>query len=68
MRGIAREKSNRIVEVLVSVVKPRRLMLGKIIGVGLSALVQLSAWSIIVGAGFWFFQNYVFSEFFISDE
>ena len=68
MRGIAREKSNRIIEVLVSVVKPRRLMLGKILGVGLSALVQLFAWSIIVGIGFWFFQNYVFSEFFISDE
>ncbi len=68
MRGIAREKSNRIVEVLVSVVKPRRLMLGKILGVGLSALTQLFAWSIFIGIGFWFFQNYVFSEFFISDE
>lgn len=68
LRGIASEKSNRIVEVLVSVVKPWQLMLGKIIGIGFAAMIQLFFWLGIIGLGFWIFQNYVFTEFFISDE
>jgi ABC-2 type transport system permease protein len=35
MRGVIEEKTNRIVEVIVSSVKPFQLMLGKIIGVAL---------------------------------
>ncbi|MDC0460565.1 ABC transporter permease, partial [Crocinitomicaceae bacterium] len=68
LRGISREKSNRIVEVLVSVVKPRQLMLGKMIGIALSAVFQLIVWFSIVGVGLWIFQNYIFTEFFMSDD
>ena len=68
LRGIARDKSNRIVEVLISVVKPRQMMMGKMIGVALSAMIQLLVWFSIIGVGLWVFQNYVFTEFFISDE
>ena len=68
LRGIIRDKSNRIVEVLVSVVKPRQLMIGKMIGIGLSAVCQLIVWFSIVGIGLWVFQNYIFTEFFISDD
>jgi ABC-2 type transport system permease protein len=68
LRGISREKSNRIVEVLVSVVKPRQLMLGKMIGIALSAVFQLIVWFGIVGVGLWVFQNYIFTEFFMSDD
>ena len=68
LRGVTREKSNRIVEVLVSVVKPRQLMIGKMIGIALSAIFQLFIWFGVIGVGLWVFQNYIFTEFFISDE
>jgi ABC-2 type transport system permease protein len=39
--GVIEEKSNRIVEILLATVRPWQLMLGKIIGIGLVALVQV---------------------------
>ncbi|MFZ2287347.1 MAG: ABC transporter permease [Bacteroidales bacterium] len=47
MRGVIEEKTNRIVEVIVSSVKPVQLMLGKIIGVALVGLTQFSIWIIL---------------------
>ncbi|MBS7564985.1 ABC transporter permease [Mucilaginibacter sp. Bleaf8] len=47
MRGVAEEKSNRIIEVIVSSVKPFQLMLGKIIGVALVSLTQFILWIIL---------------------
>ncbi len=47
MRGVIEEKTNRIVEVIVSSVKPMQLMLGKIIGVGLVALTQFALWIVL---------------------
>lgn len=44
MRGVMEEKSNRIVEVIVSSVKPFQLMMGKIIGIGFVALTQILIW------------------------
>ena len=44
MRGVLEEKSNRIVEVIVSSVKPFHLMLGKIVGIGLVGLTQIAIW------------------------
>jgi ABC-2 type transport system permease protein len=44
MRGVIEEKSSRIVEVIVSSVKPFQLMMGKIIGVGLVGLTQFVIW------------------------
>ena len=44
MNGVIEEKSNRIVEVIVSSVKPFQLMLGKIIGVALVGLTQFVLW------------------------
>jgi len=45
MGSVVEEKSNRIMEVLVSSLTPFELMLGKIIGVGSVALLQLGIWS-----------------------
>jgi ABC-2 type transport system permease protein len=39
--GVIEEKSNRIVEILLATVRPWQLMLGKVIGIGLIALVQV---------------------------
>lgn len=44
MRGVIEEKTNRIIEVIVSSVKPFQLMLGKIIGVGMVGLTQFLLW------------------------
>lgn len=44
MRGIIEEKSNRILEVLVTSVKPFELMMGKILGIGLVSLLQFGIW------------------------
>lgn len=44
-RSVALEKSSRVVEIMVSAVKPRSLMLGKILGVGGAGLFQLAIWA-----------------------
>src|SRR3984957_18889874 len=47
MRGVLEEKTSRIIEVIVSSVKPFQLMLGKIIGVGLVGLTQFILWIVL---------------------
>ncbi len=47
MRGVIEEKTNRIVEVIVSSIKPFELMLGKIIGVALVGLTQFALWILL---------------------
>jgi ABC-2 type transport system permease protein len=47
MRGVIEEKTSRIVEVIISSVKPFQLMMGKIIGVGLVGLTQFPFWVIL---------------------
>ncbi len=44
MRGVIEEKTNRIVEVIVSSVKPFQLMMGKIVGVAMVGLTQFVLW------------------------
>lgn len=48
MRGVMEEKTSRIVEVIISSVRPTQLMFGKIIGIGLVGLTQLLFWIIIL--------------------
>ena len=50
MRGIVQEKSERIVEVLVSSMSPRQLLTGKIMGVAAVGLTQVTVWLIIIAA------------------
>ncbi|AZQ61363.1 ABC transporter permease [Flammeovirga pectinis] len=47
MKGVLEEKTSRVVEVIVSSVKPFQLMLGKIIGVGAVGLTQLLLWIVL---------------------
>lgn len=47
MRGIVEEKTNRIVEVIVSTVQPFQLMMGKIIGIAGVGLTQLLIWLVL---------------------
>lgn len=48
MTSIIEEKNNRVLEVVVSSVKPTQLMLGKIIGVGAVALTQMAIWAVLI--------------------
>lgn len=48
MRGVIEEKSNRIVEVIISSVKPFELMFGKIAGIALVGLTQFTIWVLLV--------------------
>jgi ABC-2 type transport system permease protein len=47
MQGVMEEKTNRIVEVMISSVRPFDLMMGKIVGIGLVGLTQLFSWFIL---------------------
>ncbi|MBP5561096.1 MAG: ABC transporter permease [Muribaculaceae bacterium] len=51
MNSVVEEKTNRIVEVVVSSCRPVELMFGKIIGVGLVGLTQFAIWVVILGVG-----------------
>lgn len=50
MRGVIEEKNNRIVEVIISSVRPFQLMMGKIVGIGLVGLTQFFLWIVLSGA------------------
>ncbi|WP_010663312.1 ABC transporter permease [Marinilabilia salmonicolor] len=47
MRGVMEEKTSRIVEVIVSSVKPFQLMMGKILGIAMVALTQILLWVVL---------------------
>ncbi|SDL79322.1 ABC-2 type transport system permease protein [Catalinimonas alkaloidigena] len=49
MRGVIEEKTNRIVEVIISSVKPFQLMAGKIFGIALVGLTQFLLWIMLTG-------------------
>lgn len=48
MTSIIEEKNNRVLELVVSSVKPMQLMMGKIIGVGLVAVAQVVIWGVLL--------------------
>jgi len=48
MKSVMEEKTSRIVEVMISSVKPFQLLMGKIIGVGAVGLTQLTIWAILI--------------------
>ncbi|KQW97483.1 ABC transporter permease [Flavobacterium sp. Root420] len=53
MRSVIEEKTNRIIEIIISSVKPFQLMIGKIVGTSLAGLLQFLIWAII-GLGLMF--------------
>ncbi len=51
MTSIIEEKNNRVLELVVTSVRPFQLMMGKILGVGLVGVTQLIIWAILIGIG-----------------
>ena len=62
MMSVIQEKSNRIIEIIISSVKPFYLMTGKIIGVSLAGFTQFIIWGFL----FFVFNTIIFSIFGIS--
>jgi ABC-2 type transport system permease protein len=58
MRGVMEEKSNRIVEVIISSIKPFQLMMGKVVGIALVGLTQFVIW-IVLTFGIFYGAKYV---------
>lgn len=50
MTSIIEEKTNRVLEIVVSSVKPMQIMLGKICGIGLVAVTQILIWTALIAA------------------
>lgn len=59
MRGVIEEKSNRIIEVIISSVRPFQLMIGKIVGVASVGLLQFILW-VVLTFGLLYGAQYVF--------
>ncbi len=64
MRGVIEEKTSRVVEILVSSVKPVQLMMGKIIGIGLVGLTQFLIWIILITTTLVLMRNFIFQDVF----
>ncbi len=50
MMSIIEEKNNRVLELIVSSIKPTQLMLGKILGIGAVAVTQVTIWGLLICA------------------
>lgn len=62
LRSVSREKSNRIVEVLLASVSPNQLMMGKIVGIGFAAFLQFVIWIIVIGLGLYLMREHLFPD------
>lgn len=51
MTSIIEEKNNRVLEIVVSSIKPEQLMMGKICGIGMVAVTQVAIWGILIAGG-----------------
>ncbi len=59
IRSVVEEKSNRVVEILLSSCTSNQLMAGKIIGLGLVGLTQMFVWAVV---GFYFISGYTLTS------
>lgn len=57
LRAVREEKSNRIIEVLISSLKPYDLMMGKILGLGAASVTQMILWGLMGAAVFFLGSN-----------
>lgn len=64
LRSVSKEKSNRVVEVMLASVTPRAMLFGKILGIGLSAFIQFAVWMAFISAGLYFMREQIFVDTF----
>ena len=51
MQGVIEEKTSRVVEIIVSSVRPFELLMGKVLGIGAMGLTQMIIWAVFIGGG-----------------
>lgn len=59
MRSVLEEKTTRVIEVIISSVKPFQLMIGKIVAAGLVAITQFGIWGILAGISSLIFSAFI---------
>jgi len=64
LRSVGQEKSNRIIEIILGSVSPQKLMGGKILGIGLTAIIQLLIWFLLIALGLYFMREFLFPDSF----
>lgn len=62
LRSVSQEKTNRVVEVILSSCSSTQLMMGKILGIGMTAFVQFAIWLILIGVGLYWMRENVFLD------
>ena len=62
MQSVIEEKNNRVLEVLVSTVKPFDLMMGKILGIACVALLQIAIWIVFIGGMAYFVLPHILPD------
>ncbi len=62
MRGVIEEKSSRVIEIIISSVKPFQLMMGKIAGIGMVGLTQFLIWVVLTFILVSFAKEFIFTE------
>lgn len=62
MRGVIEEKTSRVVEVIISSVKPYQLMMGKIIGIALVGLTQFLIWIVLMATTVTIVKNVILKD------
>ncbi len=62
MRSVIEEKTNRIIEIVISSVKPFQLMMGKIIGNSLAGILQFTIWAIVGTSVFFIVSTFFGAE------
>ncbi|MCG8576302.1 MAG: ABC transporter permease [Flavobacteriales bacterium] len=63
MRSVIEEKTSRVVEIIVSSIQPRKLMMGKIVAVGLVGMTQFLIWIILISVFMVVLQSTIFPDF-----
>ncbi|MEQ3662953.1 MAG: ABC transporter permease [Flavobacterium sp.] len=59
MRSVIEEKTNRIIEIIISSVRPFQLMMGKIVGTSLAGILQFIIWAIVGTVLFFVAQSFL---------
>jgi ABC-2 type transport system permease protein len=62
MRGVIEEKTNRIIEVIITSVRPFQLMMGKIVGIALVGLTQFLIWVILTAGIYQYSSSYFINK------
>lgn len=62
LRSVSNEKANRVVEVILSSIKPSSVMKGKLLGIGITAFFLFVIWMLLIGGGLYLLREYIFTD------